>query len=160
DVQPEIFGETILNETVEIDTPRDASELPLIRLALARDIPIFAICRGIQSLNVCLGGTLYQDIPAQMLSHIGHSQNEPPQQATHSIEIKDGSRLASIVGSKSMAVNSMHHQALKDVGSDLKVVARAEDGIIEAAEMPEKRFVLAVQFHPEEMVETSPGALG
>jgi putative glutamine amidotransferase len=160
DVCPRIFDEDILDETVEVDGPRDDAELPLIKAALERDIAIFAICRGIQSLNVCLGGTLYQDIPSQIPSGIRHSQREPRPETTHSIEIERGSRMAAIVGNVNINVNSMHHQALKDVGEGLEVVARAEDGVVEAAEMPGKRFVLAVQFHPEEMVGSSAGARG
>jgi putative glutamine amidotransferase len=158
DVNPRLFGEKTLNGTVEIDHLRDDAELPLIRAALQRDLPIFAICRGIQTLNVCLGGTLYQDIPSQIPSHILHVQSEPRPTTTHSIEIESASRLADIVRARSMPVNSMHHQALKDVAPGLVVVARAEDGVVEAAEVAGKRFVLAVQFHPEEMVGNSEGA--
>src|SRR6185503_14962496 len=83
DVDPRHFGESVLNESVEIDSTRDAVELPLIRAAVQREFPILAICRGIQSLNIALGGTLYQDIPAQIPSEIEHKQNAPRPEATH-----------------------------------------------------------------------------
>src|SRR5258708_3706870 len=149
DVHPRFFDEATLNGSVEIDEPRDAAELPLILAALERDIPILAICRGIQSLNVVLGGSLYQDIPSQIPSPIRHSQAEPRPTATHSIEISRGSRMAEIAGSSPMNVNSMHHQPVKDLGSRLELLARPEDGVIEPADMAGKRFVVAVQFHPE-----------
>lgn len=155
DVCPAVFGEETLNESVEVDEARDATELPLIREAVHRQTPILAICRGIQSLNVALGGTLYQDLPVQAPSGIPHRQNAPRHAATHSIAIESGSRLAEAVGDTQMEVNSFHHQALRDVADGLKVVAKAPDGTIEAVEAPAHRFLVAVQFHPEEMTGSS-----
>ena len=155
DVDPAEFGEKRFNETVEVDAERDAAELPLIHAALRRDAPIFAICRGIQSLNVALGGTLIQDLPAQAPSAIRHRQDEKREVATHSVCVEPGSRLSEAIGTETLCVNSFHHQAVKDLGKGLVVTARAEDGVIEALEMPGLRYVVAVQFHPEEMVRTS-----
>ena len=116
-------------------------------------MPIFAICRGIQMLNVALGGTLFQDLPSERPSDIGHAQNErkiPRAQSTHSIAIEPHTRLAEIVGGEEMQVNSFHHQALRDVAEPLIVTALAPDGVIEAVESRAHRYVVGVQFHPEE----------
>ncbi len=158
DLDPCLFGEPTLNDTVEIDGPRDAAELPLIHLALERPLPLFAICRGIQSLNVALGGTLYQDLPAQLTTAVCHRQEAPRSVCTHAVRVTPGSRLAEIVGSPTLEVNSFHHQAVKDLAPGLEAVGHAEDGVIEALERPGPRFLLAVQFHPEEMVGDSVAA--
>lgn len=159
DIAPALFGEERLNETVEVDAPRDATELPLIRAAVERDLPVLAICRGIQSLNVALGGTLYQDIPAQIPSEVAHSQKEGRAVATHGIAVTPGSRLVEIVG-EAMQVNSFHHQALRRVADALRVTATAPDGVVEAVEGMGRRFVLGLQFHPEEMTGVSEQARG
>jgi len=152
DVCPARYGEATLNATVQVDELRDRAELPLIRAAVERGVPLLAICRGIQSLNVALGGTLYQDIPAQIATPLRHRQSEPRHQPTHTIALQSDSRLAAIIGDTRMEVNTFHHQALKDVAAGLAVVARAEDGVIEAVENPAARFLLGVQFHPEDLV--------
>jgi putative glutamine amidotransferase len=152
DVDPCHFREPVLNESVEIDSVRDAVELPLIREAVDRDVPILAICRGIQSLNIALGGTLYQDIPAQIPSQIEHKQKVPRPEATHTIEVESGSLLAKVTVETAFSVNSFHHQALKEVASGLTIVARAPDGVIEGVENRDATFLLGVQFHPEELV--------
>src|SRR5579862_5010702 len=157
DVDPALYGESTLNDTVEVDSTRDHYELPLIRLAFTQDVPLFAICRGIQALNVALGGSLYQDIPAQMPAAGAHRQTAPRHEATHSIAVASGSRLAAIVGADEIDVNSFHHQALKGVATELEVVARASDGVVEAVESRSRRFCVGVQFHPEEMVADADG---
>jgi putative glutamine amidotransferase len=154
DCDPCLFGEEKLNESVEIDSRRDEWELPLVRAAVERGMPILAICRGIQSLNVALGGTLYQDLPAQMPTDIHHRQTEGRAVATHSIEVDPNSRLAAIIG-PNMEVNSFHHQSLKRIADGLRVVASAPDGVIEAVEGTGEEFLIGVQFHPEEMVSGS-----
>jgi len=152
DVAPALYGEEILNETVKIDAARDTFEIPLLRAAVRQDLPLLAICRGIQVLNVALGGSLYQDIPAQVETETCHSQMAARHVATHAVRVASGTRVAEIVGAGAMAVNSFHHQALKTVAGDLQVVARAEDDIVEAVEIVDRRFCIGVQFHPEEMV--------
>lgn len=152
DVAPARYGETTLNGTVEEDAARDGVEIPLIAEALRRDLPTLAICRGIQALNVALGGTLWQDIPAQVPGALAHRQEAPRAEATHAIDLEAGSRLAAVVGAGSWRVNTFHHQALRRIAAGLAVSARAEDGIIEGVEAPDAAFVLAVQFHPEDMV--------
>ena len=154
DVERACYGQYPHPKLGETDADRDASELLLIRAALERDTPIFAICRGLQILNVALGGTLYQDLPTEKPSAIFHAQSErniPRHDTVHPIRIDPDSRLAKIVGKTEVAVNSLHHQAVKDIGDGLKGTAWAADGVIEAAEMPDKRFVVAIQCHPEEL---------
>jgi len=153
DVDPKCFGEERHERLGIVDASRDSTELALLKRALAVDMPIFGICRGIQTLNVALGGTLYQDLPDQAPSSIHHQQTEvkiPRDQFSHSIRIEGGTRLKTIVGRDEMGANSMHHQALKSVAPGLVVTAHAEDGVIEAVEGPNHRFLIAVQFHPEE----------
>ncbi len=159
DVAPACFGEEAHPQLGPVDDDRDTTELPLIRDAVAQDMPIFAICRGIQSLNVALGGTLYQDIPAQAPSEIHHQQSDigvPRSQTSHSIRILPDNRLRSIVGQEEIRTNSFHHQSLKRVAEGLVVTAHAPDGIIEAAESQTHRYIVAVQWHPE---ETAPNDL-
>lgn len=153
DIDPKEYGDDPHPKLGEMDTDRDTTELPLIADALAQDVPLFAICRGIQALNVAMGGTLYQDLPSEFPSDIHHAQNErqiPRSQFTHSVAIAPDSRLRTIVGADTMQTNSLHHQALKDIPAELVVTARAEDGVVEAAEVLSRRYVVAVQFHPEE----------
>ena len=159
DVAPAYFGEEPHPHLGTVDDDRDTTEMPLIREALAQDMPVFAICRGIQSLNIALGGTLYQDIPSQAPSAIHHQQSDigiARSQTSHSVRIVADSRLRNIVGVEEMQTNSFHHQSLKQVADGLVVTASAPDGIIEAAESPAHRYVVAVQFHPE---ETAPNDL-
>ena len=153
DVAPACYGQTPHPRLGDVDDDRDATELPLLRAALAQDMPIFAICRGIQVLNVALGGTLYQDLPSERPSDIVHSQEKlkiPRDQFSHSIAIEPHTRLAEIIGADTMQTNSFHHQALRDVAAPLVVTAVAPDGVIEAAESQTHQYVVCVQFHPEE----------
>lgn len=158
DVAPGLFGEERLNDSVEIDGPRDEAEMPLIRAAVERDIPILAICRGVQILNVALGGTLIQDLPSQSDTRIRHRQECERHEATHGVSITAGSRLREIIGMAELDVNSFHHQSLKGVAEGLAVAATAADGVVEAVERSPARFLVGVQWHPEEMVEVSDGA--
>ncbi len=145
DLDPAEFGEEILNETVSIDAVRDRSDLLLARAALASGKPVLAICRGEQLMNVVLGGTLYQDIPAQVDTVVKHSGFD------HRIGVEKGSVLYEIFGQDSLTVNSSHHQAVKGPAPGIRITAHAPDGIVEAYEYEN---VLAVQFHPERMVQT------
>ena len=126
------------------DTPRDELERHLLREALAADLPVLAICRGLQLFNVShAGGTLTQHMEGHKLAHTG----------THEIEIYEGTRLAGILGAGVQSVNSRHHQAVAEVGAGLKVSAKSPGGVIEGLERPELRFAIAVQWHPEDMIE-------
>ena len=150
DLDPVEYGEEILNETVSIDAVRDRSDLLLARAALASGKPVLAICRGEQLMNVVLGGSLYQDLPAQVEGVLPHSDT------THMIGVEKGSVLFDLFGSDSLMVNTFHHQAVKDVAPGSRVTARSSDGVVEAFE---NANVLAVQFHPERMFQADPSWL-
>jgi putative glutamine amidotransferase len=156
DVDPALYDEPP-HATFDSSEPgRDAYEIELIRLAVEQDVPLFAICRGVQVLNVALGGTLIQDIPSQAPSTTRHTKipDRPKAIIAHEVTVAEGSRLQTILGRQLTAgatcgVNSRHHQAVKRAGRDLVVSAVAPDGIIEAVERPASRFCLGVQWHPE-----------
>jgi putative glutamine amidotransferase len=157
DVAPAHYGEAPHPKLGAVEPERDNLELAMCRLALANDKPLLAICRGIQVMNVVMGGTLYQDIPSQYQTAITHASDLSLARnyIAHNVLIDPGSRLATLVGSEPIAVNSWHHQSLKDIGRGLVVTGRASDGIVEAAEVPEHRFAVGVQFHPEDLYPTS-----
>ena len=146
DVDPAIYGADAHPETDDPQTRRDAGELALLEAALARDMPVLAICRGFQLLNVARGGDLVQHLPDEV-GNDTHKQ-VPGEFAQHPVEVKEGTRLGAIVGASS-DVTSHHHQALGRVGDGLVETAWAADGTLEAVEDPDKRFVLGVQWHPE-----------
>ena len=130
--------------------------------ALSRNLPVLAVCRGIQILNVTCGGTLYQDVTAQVPSALKHDYFPTPEQPSrkylaHDVTVKRGSRLAHILGDAVVPVNSMHHQAIKDLAPNLAPTGLAPDGIIEGVEATDGRYLIGVQWHPEELTETQPG---
>ena len=163
DVAPLRYGEephpTVVSDS---DPGRDEFEIALIREARARSLPIFAICRGVQVLNVAYGGTLVQDIPSEMTGALEHKLDVPPNEPftiAHEVWLEKDSllaRLASDAGNDgdSRQVNSRHHQAVKTLGAGLVAVATAPDGVIEAVEDPNRRFCLGVQWHPENFYRT------
>ena len=158
DVDPHFYGEEPLEKLEAIFPERDVHETALIKAATDLKKPIFAICRGMQILNVVYGGTLYQDISYAPGEHIKHYQIGTPYQATHSIKIDKSSTLFRMADKLEVErVNSFHHQALKKLADGLKVVATAPDGIIEAVEGTNEdgMFILGVQFHPEMMYDKS-----
>jgi putative glutamine amidotransferase len=151
DVHPKEFGEDVMPFCGEIDTSRDETELRVTRWALADGRPIFGICRGIQMLNVAAGGSLYQDIPSQLETEYNHNyrKGDPYNLRAHSVAFEPNSRVAQWFGTTSLDVNSLHHQSLKKVAPGLRVTARAPDGVVEAVESNDDRFIVGVQFHPE-----------
>jgi putative glutamine amidotransferase len=149
DIHPRRYGEEPLAELGEIDEALDQMELMAAHLALERNLPVLGICRGIQVLNVALGGTLYQDISSQVADSICHTPKTDKAVNTHTVRIEAGSRLRRILGKPEIWVNGKHHQALKEPAPGLVVSARARDGVIEAVEHPGKRHVIGVQWHPE-----------
>lgn len=155
DVHPKEFGQVVEPFCGDIDAARDETELRVTRWALAEDKPVFGICRGIQLLNVAAGGDLYQDIPAQLQTEVWHQHRpgDPYNRLAHAIEIQTASRVARALGATRVEVNSLHHQALKQVAPGLQVVARAPDGVVEAVESADGRFVVGVQFHPEWLLD-------
>ncbi len=142
DVHPSLFGETIYNDTVLTEPQRDEEELKIFEAFFQNNKPIFGICRGIQLINVALGGSLWQDIPAQVSDSLSHSGN-----STHSVTFSDNSILSELF-SNEINVNSYHHQSVKRLGDSLSATARSNDGIIEAIESHDKN-IFAVQWHPE-----------
>ncbi|MGD7008819.1 gamma-glutamyl-gamma-aminobutyrate hydrolase family protein [Metabacillus sp. 84] len=152
DVDPQSYGANPHPELGKTILERDETEIALVKAAEKERLPIFAICRGIASLNTALGGTLTQDIHSQLDDGIKHHQDGSRINASHDCEVEEGSRLHRILGDTRVSINSMHHQAIAHVADNLKVVARAPDGVIEAVEGTEADWsVLAVQWHPEEM---------
>ena len=147
DLDPSHYGETFWNETVEVDTLRDASDLLLMRAALDSGKPVMGICRGEQLLNVVLGGSLVQDLPTQVGETVTHGGG-----AMHRIGVDKESVLYGLFGADSLTVNSFHHQAVRRVAPRVRVTARAEDGTVEAYEYGDQ--VVAFQFHPEGMART------
>lgn len=158
DISPERYGESRLPVCGGSDAERDAEETALCRLALEKDMPVLAICRGVQLMNVALGGTLYQDVAAQYGDALAHPVYDRPREQVHGVQVLPGTRLAGIIGAEQIRVNSRHHQAVKEPGRGLTVCARAEDGLIEGVEKPEKRFAVGVQWHPESLSAYVPEA--
>jgi len=135
--------------------------LSAVKVALERQLPILAVCRGIQLLNVALGGTLFQDVGTDPGTQLQHSQRAPRDQPTHKVKVQAGSRLAETLGTDELEVNSMHHQAVKALGAGLAAVAWAPDQIVEGIEMTApSRCVLGVQWHPEDLRGHSEPARG
>ena len=154
DVDPALFGEPRHEKTDGIDRQRDEVEMALARWALQDDKPMFAICRGIQTVNVALGGSLIQDLPSQWgdaVLHNGSQLDLARHEVAHAVCVEPGTRLAQIVGAGEVGVNSFHHQALKRVAEGLIVTSHAPDGVVESVEFPGKRYYIGVQWHPEEM---------
>jgi putative glutamine amidotransferase len=158
DVLPSMYGETTHPTFGAAEEGRDEYEIDLVRLALDQDLPLFAICRGIQVLNVARRGTLIQDIPSEVTRAEPHDIREPRVAIAHDVWVTSGSLLERLmrerVDDESVPVNSRHHQAVKNVGDGLVVSATAPDGVIEAVEDPSRRFCLGVQWHPENFYRT------
>ena len=149
DVNPDWYGEAESPECGDIDDERDLFELMLFKKATDRNIPIFGVCRGLQLINVAMGGSLIQDIPSEHPSDIRHSVTDDSLVPAHEITIEEGSLLADLLGATSFGVNSRHHQAIDRLAPGLRITARSADGIPEAIEAYPIRQIMAVQFHPE-----------
>jgi putative glutamine amidotransferase len=155
DLDPSYYGEEPVPELGVTIPERDAFEMVLLEHALRRGMPIFGICRGMQILNVALGGTLYQDLPSQMDHRVllGHRQETPKWQPTHEVEVEGGSKVGQIMGVDELKVNSYHHQGIKDLARGLLVSAVSPDGVVEAVEFRDfsERWLVGVQWHAEAM---------
>jgi putative glutamine amidotransferase len=155
DIRPDRFGDAEVHPTTYgIHDGRDELEIALIQEAIRRDMPVLCICRGIQVLNVALGGTLIQDVADQYSAMISHSQTElgiAKEDPSHTVAVTSGSLLESIYGGAVVQVNSFHHQGLKQISADLRVAGCSDDGLVEAVEHPGCSWVLGVQWHPEMM---------
>ena len=157
DVDPAHYNEARHPALGLVDAMRDETELALTRWSLAADLPVLGICRGIQLLNVAAGGSLYQDIGAQVAGAGCHSfPAESRERPTHRVQLAEGSRLAALLGVPELMTNSFHHQAVKTPAAGFAPVAWAGDGVIEGIEHRGRRFAVGVQWHPEEMVATDP----
>jgi putative glutamine amidotransferase len=151
DIAPARLGGETHPTVYGIDDERDELEFTLVRWAVAQAKPILGICRGIQVFNAALGGSLYLDIVSQRPASLQHStvSDLPGGHLAHQVSVESGSRLAALLGQTEGPVNSWHHQAVREAAPGLQVTARAEDGVIEAVELPTHPFALAVQWHPE-----------
>lgn len=162
DVAPERYGETPHPTVVDVDPERDRFELALIAEARQRNLPLFAICRGVQVLNVACGGTLIQDLPSEAPGSLEHNLKVPPNQAfsrAHEVWIEKESLLGNLLRERlndadTFDVNSRHHQSIKRVAPGFKVSATAPDGVVEAIEDASAAFCLGVQWHPENFWRT------
>ncbi len=156
DIAPALFREDAHPATSEIEPDRDRVELALARWVVEHDMPFLAICRGIQVLNVALGGSLVQDIPSQVPDALQHSfdrRTTPRNYLAHPVQIDPGSQLARVMQLDVAQTNSWHHQSIKQAAAKLRVTAVAPDGVVEAVEVPERRFAIGVQWHPEWLFE-------
>ena len=159
DVDPALYGEARHETVKDAEAGRDAFELTLAKLALDKDVPLLAICRGTQVLNVADGGTLVQDIPSSVETDLQHRVEEASDCLAHGITVDAGARLAELIdhdnsGVCGCRVNSRHHQSVGRIGARFAVSARSEDGIVEAIENPAAKFCIGVQWHPENFWRT------
>lgn len=157
DVSPLLYGEERKSHTQPPHNERDRFEMYLLERAMDKKLPVLGICRGIQVINVKLGGTLYQDVEKEMPGSIRHDWHDndskplPRSLLAHAVSIEEGSELYGILGKKAVEVNSLHHQGIKDLGKGLTASAHAPDGLIEGIEMPSYPYLVGVQWHPEEL---------
>lgn len=159
DIHPQVYGQKPYDKLVDLSDLRDSTDMYVLEQALKRDLPILAICRGMQMLNVYYGGDLYQDIPEDLPDahdHESSTKAENLSHAAHDITISSDSKLCAILQTTSINTNSHHHQAVKNLGKNLKVTALAPDGIIEGLETTDGRFIVGVQSHPESLIHKQP----
>ena len=157
DIASEHFGGANHPRVSGVDPLRDSVEFSLLRAVVEDGKPFLGICRGIQTVNVGLGGTLYEHLGEQFRGEVDHTY--PTTMRTHlvhEVKIEEGTRIAEVVGEPVLMVNSLHHQGLKDVAPDLRVAGYAPDGLVEAVELPDHPFGLAVQWHPEWLTDQQP----
>ncbi len=157
DVDPALYGETATESCGIPCCVRDQMEGYLFKKALQEDKPVLGICRGIQLMNVLLGGTLYQDLPSEHPSQTEHHMTAPYDRPVHKVTVKEGTLLAGLIGAGEHGVNSYHHQAVKDLAPKAEAMAYSEDGLVEAITVPDKTFIVGVQWHPEFAFERDPG---
>jgi putative glutamine amidotransferase len=157
DIDPAAYGEAAHEAVVGVSSQRDSLEINALKRAEERGIPVLAICRGMQVLNVARGGSLHQHVPDAFPEGLAHAVPTPRCGPAHNVSLDGGSRIAGICGTGVLDVNSRHHQAVKAVGHGLVVTGCAPDGVIEAVEVPGERFLVGVQWHPEDMVAACRG---
>lgn len=159
DVYPLYYGEEPLQGIGDVWPARDQFDFSLLDNAMKKKLPIMAVCRGHQVVNVFHGGTLYQDLKYDSKCIIKHSQGQTPSLPTHTVTIEADSRFAQIIEKSQMVTNSHHHQTVHRVGKGLRVTATAQDGTVEAMEGTDYPYLVTYQFHPEMMASTSPDAM-
>ena len=152
DIDPCNYSEEANPHLGEVDRRLDELEMFVAQWALRERLPVLGICRGIQLLNVALGGSLYQDLNTQYPESMIHCRRELPRNTLiHSVHIEEGSQVEKIFGTNEIWINSLHHQAVKELGRGVRISGRAEDGVAELLEVPEYPFVIGIQGHPEEL---------
>jgi putative glutamine amidotransferase len=159
DVDPKLYGEARHDTFEAAETGRDDFEIALARAAVVKGIPLLAICRGMQVLNVAMGGTLFQDIPSQVTGALEHSVPQPRAGSAHEVWVAKGSQLSTLLADhmedgETCHVNSRHHQSVKDAAQGFDVTATSPDGVVEAMEKTDAPFCVAVQWHPENFWRT------
>jgi putative glutamine amidotransferase len=157
DVEPHYYHEKPHPMLGETDPQLDEMEMALAHYALENDLPTLGVCRGMQLLNVALGGSLYQDLISQYPGSLRHANSDLPRNTIiHSIQVERGSRMEEVLGVCEVVANSLHHQAIREPGKGVCITGRSEDGVAELMEVPGQRFMLAVQCHPEELYTQHP----
>jgi putative glutamine amidotransferase len=156
DMDPALYGGRLHAQMYGVDRGRDETELALARAAVEREIPTLGICRGLQVLNVALGGTLVEHLPDEIGRHLAHRGGTSGTYVQHDVEVGAGSRLAQIVGGVRLDAASSHHQAVRALGRDLVVAGTAADGTVEAVELPRHKYLVGVQWHPEHTAARDP----
>lgn len=154
DISPSLYEQQATHMCGTTNLHRDSLEAIVFDYAVERDLPLLGICRGIQIINALCGGTLYQDLPSEYdhpkaIDHVNHQMEPPYDKPCHKVSLIEGTPLALLAGCSEMGVNSYHHQAIRELSPKLKAMALSEDGLVEAVYMPDKRFIEAVQWHPE-----------
>lgn len=154
DVSPKLYGAEVSPHCGEVCEARDEMDRFLLIAGIGADMPVLGICRGLQLMNAALGGTLWQDLPAERESTVEHHMTPPYNRSVHQVDILPDTPLRDLFGVERIGVNSYHHQAVKEPAAALKAMAVSEDGLIEGMYLPEKRFIWGVQWHPEFAYET------
>ena len=149
DVNPKLYGEKRLSECGVACDERDEMDEYILKRCMELDKPLLGICRGVQLMNACCGGSLFQDLPSQFKSEVCHQMTPPYDRVVHKVSIEQNSPLFKILEQGEIGVNSYHHQAIKSLSPLFKEMARSEDGLIEAIFMEGKKFIIGVQWHPE-----------
>ncbi len=152
DIAPSLYGEEPHPALGEVDAGRDMFELALFAMARQRGLPVLGICRGFQLVNVGLGGTLWQDLPSEHPGPVNHDPGGARDERSHQVRVADGSAMAQALGTTALSVNSFHHQGVRELAPPLKATGWSDDGLIEAFEQVDEGWIVAVQWHPEEMV--------
>lgn len=152
DLDPKLYGEEIISDTIILNNERSNFELVLVKKALEKNIPFLGICNGMQLLNVLLGGSLFQHLPDHFSTAAEHRSSGLRNAAAHLIHINQGTLLSTLISDTTQMVTSWHHQSVKELGKNLIISAKAPDGVIEAIELNNSKFVVGVQWHPEYLV--------